>query len=80
MRISQAWGLFAAAVLGSATGVAVAPPPIRRALRRRAARNFATLRTRYDRWVAAPRIDAAMATDRLKTAINADASLGKRSI
>jgi len=80
MRLTQAWGLFAAALLGSAAGVAVAPPPARHALKRRAAGNFATLRARYDRWIAAPRIDAVIATDRLREAITSDVYLGKRRI
>ena len=75
-----AWGLFAAAVLGSATGVAVAPQPARRALKRRASGNFATLRARYHRWLAAPRIDAAIATDELKAAIGAHPHLANRRI
>ena len=80
MQLTHAWGLFAAAVLGSAAGVAAAPPHARYALRRRAVGNFATLRARYDRWLAAPRIDAAIATDQLKEAIAADITLGPRRI
>ena len=80
MERKHAWGLFAAAVLGTAAGVAIAPPRIRRALKRRAAGNVATLRARYDRWIAAPRIDAAIATDELKAAIGADPQLGQRRI
>jgi len=80
MQLSHAWGLFAAAVLGSAAGVAIAPPPARHALKRRASGNVATLRARYDRWIAAPRIDAALATDHLIAAITADADLGRRRI
>ena len=80
MKTKHAWGLFAAAVLGSATGVAIAPPHGRRALKQRALKNVATLRARYDRWRAAPRIDAAMATDRLKAAIGDDPNLGRRRI
>ena len=80
MDHKQAWGLFAAAVLGSAAGVAIAPPHARHALKRRASGNFATLRARYDRWLAAPRIDAALATDKLKAAISEDLHLGRRRI
>jgi hypothetical protein len=80
MQQSHAWGLFAAALLGSAAGVAIAPPRARKRLRRRAVGNFATLRAKYDRWIAAPRIDAALATDRLKAAIGDDAHLGQRRI
>ena len=80
MHAKHVWGLFAAAVLGSATGVAVAPPHARRVLRRRAYRNISALRARYESWRAAPRIDAAIATDRLKLAIGDDHTLGKRRI
>jgi BON domain-containing protein len=80
MHQKHAWGLFAAAVLGSAAGVAIAPRPARNILRRRAAGNVATLRARYDRWLAAPRIDAALATDQLKAAIGSDTYLGQRRI
>ena len=80
MQQKHTWGLLAAAVLGSAAGVAIAPPRGRRALRQRALKNVASLRARYQRWRAAPRIDAAMATDRLKAAISADPELGKRRI
>jgi osmotically-inducible protein OsmY len=80
MNQRQAWGLFAAAVLGSATGVAVAPVRGRDVLKKRAIKNVASLHARYQRWIAAPRIDAAMATDRLKAAIAADPNLGRRRI
>ena len=80
MTQMQAWGLFAAAVLGSATGVAIAPPHGRRALKHRALKNVATLRARYDRWAMASRVDAALATDRLKTALAEDPTLGRRRI
>ncbi len=80
MKQMHAWGLFAAAVLGSATGVALAPPLGRRALKQRALKNVATLRTRYERWATAARVDAALATDRLKAAIAEDATLGRRRI
>jgi hypothetical protein len=80
MQQKHAWFLFAAAVLGSAAGVAIAPPPARRALKRRAYGNVATLRARYDRWRASPRIDAALATDELKAAIGEDHHLGQRRI
>jgi osmotically-inducible protein OsmY len=80
MQKAHAWGLLAAAVLGSAAGAAIAPGPARDFVKRRASRNFAALRSRYHHWLAAPRIDASMATDRLKTAISADTRLGKRRI
>jgi hypothetical protein len=80
MSQTHTWGLIAAAFLGTATGVAIAPKQVRHALRRRATRNLATLRARYDAWLASPRIDASMATDRLKTAITSDVRLGKRRI
>ena len=76
----QAWGLFAATVLGSAVGVSLAPPPGRRALKQRALKNVATLRARYERWVTASRVEAALATDRLKAAISEDPILGRRRI
>jgi len=80
MHAKHVWGLFAAAVLGSATGLVIAPPHARRVLRRRAYGNISALRARYQRWLAAPRIDAAIATDRLKLAISDDHTLGKRRI
>jgi osmotically-inducible protein OsmY len=49
-------------------------------LRRRAVRNIATLRERYDRWRTAARVEASIATDRLKMAVAADPRLGKRRI
>jgi hypothetical protein len=80
VNAGAAWGLVAAAVLGSATGVAIAPARARRRLRRRATGNFARLRRRYDAWLAAPRIDASIATDRLKSAIASDSRLAGRRI
>jgi osmotically-inducible protein OsmY len=71
---------LAAAVLGSAAGAAIAPDRAREFVRRRASRNLATLRARYERWLAAPRIDASLATDRLKSAIGGDTRLGARKI
>jgi len=80
MTTRLAWGLFAAALLGSATGVAVAPRLARVAFKRRAAANVSALLARYERWVTEPRIDAAIATDRLKAAIGFDPHLSKRRI
>ena len=80
MDTKLAWGLFAAAVLGSATGVAAAPRPARIALKRRAAANVGSLISRYQRWANESRVDAALATDNLKTAIGSHPDLAKRRI
>jgi hypothetical protein len=80
MQAIMAWGLFGAAVLGSVTGVAAAPRPVRNHLRDRARANLSTLRRRYAAWRTASRVDAAMAADRLKDALAADARLRGRKI
>jgi len=80
MNPSHTWGLVAAAVLGSAAGVAIAPSRARTELRRRATRNIATLKNRYDQWLASPRIDASLATDRLKAALGAHPQLSRRRV
>ena len=80
MQTKLAWGLFAAALLGSATGVAVAPRPARVLLKRRATTNVGSLVARYQRWVNESRVDAALATDNLKAAIGGHPELGKRRI
>ena len=80
MGTREVFGLVAATVLGSAAGIAVAPRPARLLARHRAAKNIAALRSRYARWIAGPRIDASLATDRLKAAIASDPRLGSRSI
>ena len=80
METRHAWGLFAAALLGSATGVAVAPRPARSALKRRAAANVGSLVARYQRWANESRVDAALATDSLKTALGNHPDLGRRRI
>src|SRR5579864_9045683 len=80
MHQRQAWGLVAAAMLGTAAGAAIAPAPARRALRRRAMFNIRTLRQRYREWLASPRVDASIATYQLKTAIAEHPYLGKRRI
>jgi len=80
MQTKLAWGIFAAALLGSATGVAAAPRQARVALKRRTAANISSLVGRYQRWVNESRVDAVLATDSLKTAIGGDPNLGKRRI
>ena len=80
MKATHAWGLVAATALGCAAGAVVAPREVRRAIARRTAKNLGALRERYDRWVAGPRIDAVLATERLRTAIAAHATLGKRRV
>ncbi|HYK54662.1 MAG TPA: BON domain-containing protein [Candidatus Eremiobacteraceae bacterium] len=80
MQTKLAWGLFAAALLGSATGVAAAPRPARTALKRRAVANVGSLVARYQRWLNESRVDAALATDSLKAAIGSDPNLGRRRI
>lgn len=80
MMHKHAWGLFAAAILGSATGVAVAPGPARSLLKRRAAHNVGSLFARYRRWASESRVDAAIATDKLKAALGSHRDLGRRRI
>ena len=80
MQTRLAWGIFAAALLGSATGVAAAPRQARVALKRRTVANLSSLLGRYQRWVNESRVDAALATDNLKAAIGGDPNLGKRRI
>lgn len=80
METRHAWGLFAAALLGSATGVAVAPRPARSILKRRATQNVGSLFARYKRWVSESRVDAVLATDNLKSALGSHPDLGRRRI
>ncbi|HXW76178.1 MAG TPA: BON domain-containing protein [Candidatus Eremiobacteraceae bacterium] len=75
-----AWGIFGAALLGSAMGVAAAPRPARDRLSRRARANFRTLARRYAAWRLSARVDAAMAADQLKDAIASDERLHRRKI
>jgi hypothetical protein len=80
MQAFLAWGLVGAAVLGSVTGVVVAPKPARTQLRSRARANVRTLARRYAQWRSASRVDAALAADRLKDILGADARLRRRRI
>lgn len=80
MQTKLAWGIFAAALLGSATGVAAAPRQARVALKRRTVSNIGSLISRYQRWLSESRVDAALATDNLKAALGEHPSLGKRRI